>query len=343
MDDVEVCWTEWGVIPTHFARSTTACFSATFLLHGMKYAQGRADALAYWVVSDHFEELGRPPALLHGGFGLLTVGNLRKPRWWALALAQQLGDELLPLALDGRRRRLAGRRLGRARPGRRDRRPALERHARPAKAGGDPLLDRTVTISGLPAGHADARARGRAALEPRGALARRPPVADRDRARRAARGRPPVHRGPRRRRRRRDDRAADAGHRPAEDHLRTSARNGRSSPWPMPARSRGPPPCTRGRHLVRRLEHVMPVLIRPSVGPAMISVPSSSRRFRQLDVSPQTACSSSVIVAAKFSRGAWMKYDPFAHAASLSRGSRTRSAGTNASASSAASTAQIAR
>ena len=81
----------------------------------MKSAQGRADALAYWVVSDHFEELGRPPALLHGGFGLLTVGNLRKPRWWALALAQQLGDELLPLALERRRRRDAGRRLGGAR------------------------------------------------------------------------------------------------------------------------------------------------------------------------------------------------------------------------------------
>ena len=87
--------------PTHFLPVNDSVLSATFLLHGMKSAQGRADALAYWVVSDHFEELGRPPALLHGGFGLLTVGGLRKPRWWALALAQQLGDELLPLSLEG--------------------------------------------------------------------------------------------------------------------------------------------------------------------------------------------------------------------------------------------------
>ena len=34
-----------------------------------------------WVASDHFEELGRPPRLLHGGFGLLTVGNLAKPKY----------------------------------------------------------------------------------------------------------------------------------------------------------------------------------------------------------------------------------------------------------------------
>jgi xylan 1,4-beta-xylosidase len=67
----------------------------------MKSAQGRAEALAYWVVSDHFEELGRPPRLFHGGFGLLTVGNLRKPRWWALALAEQLGRDGVAVELHG--------------------------------------------------------------------------------------------------------------------------------------------------------------------------------------------------------------------------------------------------
>jgi xylan 1,4-beta-xylosidase len=101
MDHVEVWWTEWGVTPTHFALVTDGPFGAPFVLHGMKAAQESADALAYWVVSDHFEELGRPPALLHGGFGLLTVGNLRKPRWWALRLAQELDDDLCEVRLDG--------------------------------------------------------------------------------------------------------------------------------------------------------------------------------------------------------------------------------------------------
>jgi xylan 1,4-beta-xylosidase len=101
LGDVDVWWTEWGVIPTHFATVNDTVLSATFTLHGMKSAQGRAEALAYWVISDHFEELGRAPALLHGGFGLLSVGNLRKPRWWALSLAESLGDELLPIGLHG--------------------------------------------------------------------------------------------------------------------------------------------------------------------------------------------------------------------------------------------------
>lgn len=101
LTDVEVEWTEWGITPTHFAQVTDSAFGAPFVLHGMKRSQRTTDALAYWVVSDHFEELGRPPALLHGGFGLLTVGNLRKPRFWALALAEQLCDELCAVTLSG--------------------------------------------------------------------------------------------------------------------------------------------------------------------------------------------------------------------------------------------------
>jgi xylan 1,4-beta-xylosidase len=39
--------------------------------------------------------------LFHGGFGLLTVGNLRKPRYWALALAERLGEDELAVELSG--------------------------------------------------------------------------------------------------------------------------------------------------------------------------------------------------------------------------------------------------
>jgi xylan 1,4-beta-xylosidase len=97
----EVWWTEWGATPTHFFQASDVAWGAPYVLHGMKSVQGRADALAYWVLSDHFEELGRPEAFLHGGFGLLTVGNVRKPRFWALRLAEELGRDLVRLDLEG--------------------------------------------------------------------------------------------------------------------------------------------------------------------------------------------------------------------------------------------------
>jgi xylan 1,4-beta-xylosidase len=95
IDGAEIWWTEWGVNATHFGAVHDTALGAPFVLHGLKRSQGRVDELAYWVISDHFEELGRPERLLHNGFGLLTVGNLRKPRYWAVRLASELGDELL--------------------------------------------------------------------------------------------------------------------------------------------------------------------------------------------------------------------------------------------------------
>ena len=100
-DDAKIWWTEWGPTPTHFNEVGDSVFAACFLLRGMKSAAGRVDALSHWVASDHFEELGRPERLFHGGFGLLSVGNLRKPRFWALALAERLGPAELDVRVAG--------------------------------------------------------------------------------------------------------------------------------------------------------------------------------------------------------------------------------------------------
>ncbi len=125
--DAEIWWTEWGVGSTHFGSIHDGVAGAPFILSGLASAQGRMQALAYWVVSDHFEELGRPPRLFHDGFGLLTVGNLRKPRYWAMHLAAHLGDQVLSSSLTGDGRRRA--RPGLGDPARRwhGRHPAVER------------------------------------------------------------------------------------------------------------------------------------------------------------------------------------------------------------------------
>ncbi|HSK37945.1 MAG TPA: xylan 1,4-beta-xylosidase, partial [Actinomycetota bacterium] len=99
--DAAIWWTEWGTHPRLSNPVAESVYAAASLAKGMRSAAGRVDALSWWVASDHFEELGRPKALLHGGFGLLTVGNLRKPRFWALALLERLGPEELAVELDG--------------------------------------------------------------------------------------------------------------------------------------------------------------------------------------------------------------------------------------------------
>jgi hypothetical protein len=51
----------------------------------------------------------------------------------------------------------------------------------------------------------------------------------------------------------------------------------------------------------------MPVLVRPSVGPTSTMTPSAISRWSRSKWTAQTAFSSGVIVAAKSSRGGWMK------------------------------------
>jgi xylan 1,4-beta-xylosidase len=99
--DLPLWWTEWGVSPTHGAPINDSVWAAPLVCRGMRSAAGRLESLAYWVASDHFVELGEPQRLFHGGFGLLTLGNLRKPRFWAIRVLELLGSRELRATIRG--------------------------------------------------------------------------------------------------------------------------------------------------------------------------------------------------------------------------------------------------
>jgi xylan 1,4-beta-xylosidase len=147
-------WTEWGAHATHFNPVHDSPWSAAYLVRGMASAMGRTEALAYWTISDHFEELGRPPRLLHGGFGLLSVGNLRKPRWWGLWMLEQLGDRRLPATIDGDGAGDMVQAIGSADEDGRVAVVAWNGTVDVTKAAGEPMLERRVTlrIGGLAVG-----------------------------------------------------------------------------------------------------------------------------------------------------------------------------------------------
>jgi xylan 1,4-beta-xylosidase len=152
-------WTEWGAHATHFNPVHDSPWSAAYLVRGMASAMGRTEALAYWTVSDHFEELGRPPRLLHGGFGLLAVGNLRKPRWWGLWMLERLLPERVATTVTGDGAGDMVQALGSRADDGRVTIVAWNGTVDVTKATGAPILDRSavLTISGL----ADARYRVR--------------------------------------------------------------------------------------------------------------------------------------------------------------------------------------
>ena len=160
-DGIPLWWTEWGVSPKHGSPVNDSVWGAPLVARGMRSAAGRLESLAYWVASDHFVELGEPERLFHGGFGLLTVGNLRKPRFWGIAMLEMLGHEELESSLSGD----GGGSLVEAwasRDG--DGRIAIAAWngtLDQTKTGGDASLGRdvTLTIDGVPAGRYNLRHR----------------------------------------------------------------------------------------------------------------------------------------------------------------------------------------
>jgi xylan 1,4-beta-xylosidase len=100
-EDIPLWWTEWGISPRHGATVNDSVWGAPLVARGMRSAAGRLESLAYWVASDHFIELGEPERLFHGGFGLLTIGNLRKPRFWGVRILEMLGQDEVAVAVEG--------------------------------------------------------------------------------------------------------------------------------------------------------------------------------------------------------------------------------------------------
>ncbi|MFY1670301.1 GH39 family glycosyl hydrolase [Plantactinospora sp. WMMB334] len=58
------------------------------------------DSFSYWTFSDVFEEVGIPTSLFHGGFGLLTHRQIKKPTYHLYAFFARLGDEVLARGAD---------------------------------------------------------------------------------------------------------------------------------------------------------------------------------------------------------------------------------------------------
>lgn len=70
-------------------------FHAAYLAPVLAAGGDLVDSFSYWTFSDMFEELGVPPALFHGGFGLLTHRQIKKPAYHVYAFMARMGEQIL--------------------------------------------------------------------------------------------------------------------------------------------------------------------------------------------------------------------------------------------------------
>jgi xylan 1,4-beta-xylosidase len=80
---------------------TDAPYMGPWLAETVRQCDGMVQDMSYWTFSDVFEEQGVVKTPFYGGFGLLAAGGIPKPAFNAFALLHQLGEERLPLEVEG--------------------------------------------------------------------------------------------------------------------------------------------------------------------------------------------------------------------------------------------------
>ncbi|MFS0698860.1 xylan 1,4-beta-xylosidase [Cellulomonas sp. 179-A 4D5 NHS] len=70
-------------------------YNAAYLAPVLAAGGEHADSFSYWTFSDVFEEENIPTALFHGGFGLLTHRQVRKPTFHLYAFLARMGTHVL--------------------------------------------------------------------------------------------------------------------------------------------------------------------------------------------------------------------------------------------------------
>ena len=91
----ELLVTEWSSSISNWNSLNDSIYKGSFVLKTIIDNIGSADMLGYWLASDILAEYFDSDAFLHGGNGLLTMDAIKKPVFYAIQFANQLGDTLL--------------------------------------------------------------------------------------------------------------------------------------------------------------------------------------------------------------------------------------------------------
>jgi xylan 1,4-beta-xylosidase len=90
--NVPLMWTEWNVPSFGPLKARDTIYVGPALAYDIEQCDGLVDMMSYWTFSDVFEEHGPKLGPFDGGFGLISMGGIRKPSYADFALLHRLGD-----------------------------------------------------------------------------------------------------------------------------------------------------------------------------------------------------------------------------------------------------------
>lgn len=95
LSDLPVYLTEWNSTVSHKDLMSDTCFKSSYIVKNVTENYDRLDSFGYWLLSDLHEENRLPSSLFHGGLGLFTYNNIKKPAYYSFYFLNRLGHELV--------------------------------------------------------------------------------------------------------------------------------------------------------------------------------------------------------------------------------------------------------
>ncbi|MCE3199743.1 GH39 family glycosyl hydrolase [Paenibacillus sonchi] len=92
-ESLPVYLTEWNSTVSHKDLMSDTCFKSAYIIKNLTENYDRLDAFGYWLLTDLHEENLLPQQLFHGGLGLFTYNNIKKPSYHAFSFLNKLGNE----------------------------------------------------------------------------------------------------------------------------------------------------------------------------------------------------------------------------------------------------------
>lgn len=95
LDALPVYLTEWNSTVSHKDLMNDTCFKSSYVIKNITENYDRLDSFGYWLLTDLHEENRIPEQVFHGGLGLFTFNNIKKPAYHAFCFLNKLGDLLV--------------------------------------------------------------------------------------------------------------------------------------------------------------------------------------------------------------------------------------------------------
>ena len=91
-----IIWSEYNATYMNQVEVTDSAFMGPWLANNIRECDGFANMMAYWDISDVFEEQGVVKKPFYGGYGLVAERSIPKAAFRAFELLHRLGDRRLP-------------------------------------------------------------------------------------------------------------------------------------------------------------------------------------------------------------------------------------------------------